>query len=278
MFEIGNSLREARSRQGLDLAQLEADTRIRRKYLRALEDEQFDLLPGEAYVRGFLRQYAERLELDGDVYVDEYNARFASDDGLASGRVQRPKGARRLNLESRAAVMAVLGIIAVTVLVIAAWQFASSDDGSASPAETVDSAPAPTPAEASPPPPVAPPSAPPPLPPAPPAVPPPAPPPPVSEVEGPSPAVDEHATLMLRAVGGRSHVLVRNGTRRGKVLFDAVLPPGEHKRFRGKRLYVLIKKPGVLVAEVNGEVYSSLPTAPAPLIVTAEGARTGRGV
>ena len=83
---------------------------------------------------------------------------------------------------------------------------------------------------------------------------------------------------MLKAVGGRSHVLVRNGTRKGKVLFDAVLLPGEPKRFRGKRLYVLINEPGVLVAEVNGEVYSSLPTAPAPLIVNAEGARTGRGV
>lgn len=83
---------------------------------------------------------------------------------------------------------------------------------------------------------------------------------------------------MLRAVGGRSHVLVRNGTRKGKVLFDAVLRPGEPKRFRGKRLYVLINEPGVLVAEVNGEVYSSLPTAPVPLIVNAEGARAGRGV
>ena len=277
MFEIGNSLREARSRHGVDLAQLEADTRIRKKYLRALEDEQFDLLPGETYVRGFLRQYAERLELDGDVYVDEYNARFASDDELASDRVQRPKSPRRLNLESHAAIMAVLGIIAATVLVIAAWQFSSSDEGPATPAETVDSASTPTsssapkPAGAPPPPAAAP-------PPAPPAPPPPAPPPVVSEVEEPSSAAAARARLVLRAVGGRSHVLVRNGTRKGKVLFDAVLRPGEPKRFRGKRLYVLINEPGVLVAEVNGEVYSPLPTAPVPLIVNAEGARAGRGV
>ena len=90
MFEIGNSLREARSRQGLDLAQLEVDTRIRGKYLRALEDEQFHLLPGDAYVRGFIRVYAEQLGLDSSLYVDEYNARFASDDDLPTSHMQRP--------------------------------------------------------------------------------------------------------------------------------------------------------------------------------------------
>ena len=45
MFEIGTSLREARLRQGLDFPELEQGTKIRAKYLRALEDEQFDVLP-----------------------------------------------------------------------------------------------------------------------------------------------------------------------------------------------------------------------------------------
>ena len=157
MFEIGNSLSEARSRQGLDLAQLEIDTRIRGKYLRALEDEQFDLLPGDAYVRGFLRVYAEQLGLDSRLYVDEYNARFASDDELTPSRVQRPKGSRRLSLESHAVIMAVVGIIAVTVLVIAAWQVGSPGSGSAPTVETVgppppasESAPQPVPIEPTP--------------------------------------------------------------------------------------------------------------------------------
>ena len=65
MFEIGNSLRDARVRQGLELPELETQTKIRAKYLKALEEEQFDLLPGEAYVKGFLRTYADRLGLDG---------------------------------------------------------------------------------------------------------------------------------------------------------------------------------------------------------------------
>ena len=60
MFEIGNSLREARMRRQIDFPQAEAAIKIRGKYLRALEDEQFELLPAETYVKGFLRTYADR--------------------------------------------------------------------------------------------------------------------------------------------------------------------------------------------------------------------------
>ena len=76
MFEIGNSLREARERQGLGYPEIELATKIRAKYIRALEEEDFTSIPGDAYIRGFLRTYAEYLGLDGDVYVDEYASRF----------------------------------------------------------------------------------------------------------------------------------------------------------------------------------------------------------
>src|SRR4051812_42617707 len=75
MFEIGNTLREARLRRGLDIAECEAETKIRAKYLRALEEEEFDLLPAPSYVRGFLRTYADYLGLDGQLVLDEYNSR-----------------------------------------------------------------------------------------------------------------------------------------------------------------------------------------------------------
>src|SRR5205814_10175686 len=78
VFEIGNSLREARMRRGVDFAPAELATKIRGKYLRALEDEQFELLPAETYVKGFLRNYAEYIGLDGQLYVDEFNSRFVS--------------------------------------------------------------------------------------------------------------------------------------------------------------------------------------------------------
>src|SRR5918911_1202150 len=76
MFEIGSSLREARVRQGLDFPELEAATKIRGKYLRALEDEDFAQLPAQTYVKGFLRTYADYLGLDGQLYVDEFNSRY----------------------------------------------------------------------------------------------------------------------------------------------------------------------------------------------------------
>ena len=76
MFEIGNSLREARVRQALDFPEIEQATKIRGKYLRALEDENFEQLPGQTYVKGFLRTYADYLGLEGQLYVDEYNSRY----------------------------------------------------------------------------------------------------------------------------------------------------------------------------------------------------------
>jgi cytoskeletal protein RodZ len=85
VFEIGNSLREARVRQGLDYSQVELATKIRAKYLRALEEEQFEILPTGTYIKGFMRSYADFLGLDGELYVDEYNSRYVA-EGRGSGR------------------------------------------------------------------------------------------------------------------------------------------------------------------------------------------------
>ena len=74
VFEIGPTLREARVRRKLTLTQVSDDTRIRIKYLQALEDEDFEVIPGITYVRGFLRTYAEYLSLDADVIIGEFNS------------------------------------------------------------------------------------------------------------------------------------------------------------------------------------------------------------
>jgi cytoskeleton protein RodZ len=71
-FGIGQSLREARSALGLDLEELEKRTKIRARYLSALEEERWDALPGSAYTRAFLRTYAQFLGLDGELLVEEY--------------------------------------------------------------------------------------------------------------------------------------------------------------------------------------------------------------
>src|SRR5918994_1498365 len=76
MPEIGETLREARMRRRIDMTEVEAATKIRAKYLRALENEEWDLLPGPTFVKTFLRTYAEYLELDPRLLVEEYRQRY----------------------------------------------------------------------------------------------------------------------------------------------------------------------------------------------------------
>jgi cytoskeleton protein RodZ len=65
-------------RQHLDIADVEAKTKIRAKYLRALENEEFGMLPGPTFVKTFLRTYAEALGLDPQVLVEDYRATYES--------------------------------------------------------------------------------------------------------------------------------------------------------------------------------------------------------
>ena len=120
MFEIGNSLREARLRQGLDFPDVERATKIRPKYLRALEDEQFEILPAQTYVKGFLSTYAEFLGLDGQLYVDEYNSRYVTreEEMPRPRRSPRPRSRR---VESSVVLATLVGIAVLFALVIAAW-------------------------------------------------------------------------------------------------------------------------------------------------------------
>jgi cytoskeletal protein RodZ len=76
MPEIGDQLRETRMRNRIDISEVEAATKIRAKYLRALENEEWDLLPGPTFVKTFLRTYADYLGLDARNLVEEYRARY----------------------------------------------------------------------------------------------------------------------------------------------------------------------------------------------------------
>ncbi|HEX4108291.1 MAG TPA: helix-turn-helix transcriptional regulator [Solirubrobacteraceae bacterium] len=76
MAEIGAMLREARMRARIDVSEIEAQTKIRAKYLRALENEEWDLLPGPTYVKSFLRTYAQALGLDARLIVEQYRLNY----------------------------------------------------------------------------------------------------------------------------------------------------------------------------------------------------------
>lgn len=76
MADIGSLLRDTRMRERIDITTVESATKIRAKYLRALENEEWDQLPGPTFVRTFLRTYAEYLGLDPKLLVEEYKQRF----------------------------------------------------------------------------------------------------------------------------------------------------------------------------------------------------------
>jgi cytoskeletal protein RodZ len=124
MFEIGGSLREARLKRNLTPADVQKAIRIRDRYLQALEEERWELLPGDAYVKGFLRTYADYLGLDGNLYVEEYNSRFARPDEPAFVPERFARTGSGLGIGFLRPLVAV-GII-VALVAVAAWRLSGS--------------------------------------------------------------------------------------------------------------------------------------------------------
>src|ERR1700749_4165338 len=89
MADIGSTLREARMRERIDMSEVEAQTKIRAKYLRAIENEEWDLLPGPIYAKSFLRTYSDYLGLDSRMLLDEFKRRYErpSEHETRPGRV-----------------------------------------------------------------------------------------------------------------------------------------------------------------------------------------------
>jgi hypothetical protein len=215
MFEIGSSLREARTRQDLGFEEMEARTKVRSKYLRLLEEERFDQLPGHTYTKGFLRAYADALGLDGRLYVDEYNSRHvAGDEDYAprTRRVTQPRSRRSARRESRLVGAALFGILLATALVIAAWRFGGSD---APQVQGVNAAGAPA----------------------------------------GTATRTQKITLQVRAANGSSYVEVRVGSPSGAPLYSGTLDRGQTQTFTRKALYLQARKPRNVVVKVNGNRY-----------------------
>src|SRR3954447_10868765 len=120
MPDIGETLREARMRRRIDMAEGEAATKIRAKYLRALENEEWNLLPGPTFVKSFLRTYAEYLELDARSLVDDYKQRYEPPPHAAGGRFAglagtrpRPRPRRRSRASFGPAAVVLAGLVLV---------------------------------------------------------------------------------------------------------------------------------------------------------------------
>jgi cytoskeleton protein RodZ len=148
MPEIGDQLRETRMRNRIDITEVEAATKIRAKYLRALENEEWDLLPGPTFVKTFLRTYADYLGLDARNLVEEYRSRYERPAAQEltpfgtnlGGRRSRP---RRPILAPWMVVLAGLLVLLVAFYFLGTWgdDPDSGDEVSASPTPTATAAP-----------------------------------------------------------------------------------------------------------------------------------------
>ena len=217
MFEIGNSLREARLRRHIEFADAEHGTKIRGKYLRALEDERFELLPSHTYIKGFLRSYADYLGLDGQLYVDEYNSRFVVGEEEAPVRARRVPAARARRRDRRESSIVVFALAAIAARDGARDRRVALRQprgrARARP-EDVDR--------------------------------------PQQRPAVQAPQAAGTARLELRATRGDSYLLVKKSSALGKILYQGTLERGQKQRFDGQVLWVRLESPQNVLVRRNG--------------------------
>ena len=269
MFEIGNTLREARLRRGLDVLECEAETKIRAKYLRAMEEEKFDLMPSPTYVRGFLRAYAEFLDLDGQLVLDEYESRFETYDTAddlarpprAAGSTPRgpsrsrrpaptgPRGIRpprRRRTELHLLWLAIGGVMGVALIV---W-LGVGETGSPTPVapSTAPSATSPAPALVGA--------------------------PDTSAVE--KPVRTKPIPIVLTGVGPNGcWVQVRGRDAKGPLAYEGTIHPGQAQVFKVRRgIWVRAANPAGLAVTVSGKATDLNSTNTGNFLITSTGAKS----
>lgn len=219
LFQIGASLRDARQRLGLELAEVEQATKVRERYLRALEEERFDELPPGGYRKTFLRGYATYLGLDGDAFVDEYVSRFEQADNLAI-----EFGPARAGGLSVRWLWPVASTAALTIGLVA-WLAPSSQHSAhqAPPAPRTAASPRPT-----------------------------APRPSSRSRTTARPHRKQPVSVVFAAVGGDCWLLIRRGRVQGQPVYQRILADGQVLTLRARTLWVRIGNPAVLTLTVNG--------------------------
>jgi helix-turn-helix protein len=227
VFEIGNSLREARVRQQLELTEVELATKIRARYLRALEEEAFEALPAQTYVKGFLRTYADYLGLDGQLYVDEFNSRYGieGEEPHEPVMVRRTSTVRRQHrrLERRWVLFALAGIAALFAFTIAAWKFGGKSNEQIPNLGKTTSQAAKKPLK------------------------------PASPTK-PVKTVPASFRLYVRAVHGNCWMDVRNWSQSGKPVFTGTVELGQDQRWIKRRLWINFGAPANLAIVFNGHL------------------------
>ena len=267
MRDIGNTLREARIRKGLAISDVADVTKIRSKYLMALEENDFEVLPGSTVVKGFLRSYAVFLKLDPELLLAEYGSQYESrkDDigALRTDMAQQPRTRtsaerkqKRTRRTQRGYVAA--GIIAIAIVILLAWLSSGrgQEPATIGPSNLVTSTSAATSTtiavgttstsstipEST------------------------------STTVGVPTTTGENVTMVLAVTVGSCWLVVRADNESGAELYAGTLSAGGRQTFdTAKRYWVMAGIPGVLVISVNGTPYSLTGEAAGTFLVTETG-------
>jgi cytoskeletal protein RodZ len=232
LFDIGGSLAAARKGQRLTPSDVERLTRLRGKYLAALEHDDFDALPGRVYARAFLRTYADALGLDADRFVDEFDTRYPEqDDDDPHVTVIRPRRAPRISGRTIVLFVAAAGVVGAVI-----WS-------SLSPASKVVPIQTPAPATAA------------------------APTHPRAALSLAPAKPARRATLVIRATSGPCWLLVRRSGPTGAVLFEGTLEQGRAMRF-APRVWVRLGAPWNVAVHRGAHLFGGLPSS-TPVDLTA---------
>jgi cytoskeletal protein RodZ len=247
MFEIGGSLREARLKRNLSPADVQKAIRIRDRYLQALEEERWDLLPGDAYVKGFLRTYADYLGLDGNLYVEEYNSRFARPDEPAFIPERFAHTGARFGGAGFLRPLVVAGVVVAIVAGLAAWQLTVSPGKQGAPpttrSTTTTSHHTTKPKRK-------------------------------THTTHVSAALPSHAAVV--ASRGNSWLWVRSGGANGPTVYEGTLLQGKTLRVSLKRgpVWIRIGDPTSIVVRLGGKQVHGLPTQVGNVLLTRRGIRS----
>lgn len=236
MLDIGGTLREARTRGGIGLDEAATATRIRVKYLAALEDDRFGVLPEDVYARAFLRTYADFLGLDGDLYAAELAARLEASRPPPPPPPPEPRFT--LPRPDRRALVVAGACGAALVVALVAWQ--GGDPQVRMPPETTVEVAAATKTI-------------------------------VPTRRAPRRVPPAAGRLVFSAAKGDCWLSIRAGGREGRILYEGMVAEGRQVRVAGRRLWVRIGAPWNLEASLNGRPLEGLPADTGNVLVTSAG-------
>jgi len=229
VFEIGNTLREARVRRNLTLQQVEEDIKLRVKYVQAMENEDWDVMPGVTYVKGFLRTYSTYLGLDPEVIIGEFRSRAVPPSQEhhepfgGSSVIGKPHSHRGRNTIVIIAIVCLIALAAIYAL-----GMMNDGDGNDEPTTKPDAlgigSPSPSPSKS-----------------------------PKPEESSTAVPAWQKNLVKIEATDGDCWMEVRRNNASGVVLFSGTLQKGDREKFKGKDVWMSLGAPANVRLNVEGD-------------------------